>query len=59
MSTKKDEDPKRQFQYIMSDWENYDWELTPEENLIELILYLDFVDDAVQVLDQFKRRKYK
>ena len=59
MPYEDDEDPKEQFRFIMEDWENYDWELTPEENLIELILYLDFLDDAIQVLKRYERRKYK
>lgn len=59
MPSEDDKDPKEQFRFIMEDWENYDWELTPEENLIELILYLDFVDDALEILKRYQRRKYK
>lgn len=59
MPREDDKDPKEQFRFIMEDWENYDWELTPEENLIELILYLDFVDDALELLKRYQRRRYK
>lgn len=59
MPHKDEDDSKDQFRFIMEEWENYDWGLTPEENLIELILYLDFVDDALEILKRYQRRKYK
>lgn len=53
---KNEHDRRAQLRFIMEGWEQYDPELTDEENLIELILYLDFVDDAIELLQRYRRR---
>jgi hypothetical protein len=44
---------------ILIGWERYDPELSPEENLIELIIDMGFLDEAQMLIERYKRRRYK
>lgn len=44
---------------ILHNWDGYDVELSARENLIELIVQLGYRDDAMILLQRYKRRRYK
>ena len=44
---------------ILVGWEGYDPTLSPEENLVELIIDMGFLDEAQALLERYKRRRYK
>jgi hypothetical protein len=44
---------------ILNNWEGYDVELSARENLIELIVQLGYRDDAMILLQRYKRRRYR
>jgi hypothetical protein len=53
------EDRERILHEILNLWEGYDVEISARENLIELIVQLGYRDDAMILLQRYKRRKYK
>jgi hypothetical protein len=53
------EDRERILHEILHLWEGYDVELSARENLIELIVQLGYRDDAMILLQRYKRRRYK
>jgi hypothetical protein len=53
------EDRERILHDILHNWEGYDVELSTRENLIELIVQLGYRDDAMILLQHYKRRRYK
>ena len=57
----KDDDLNRKREYvrvILYGWDGYDPNLTPEENLIELIIEMGMLDEAKSVLSQYARRRW-
>jgi hypothetical protein len=52
------EDRERILHEILHLWEGYDVELSARENLIELIVQLGYRDDAMILLQRYKRRRY-
>ena len=53
------EDRERILHEIFHLWEGYDVELSARENLIELIVQLGYRDDAMILLQRYKRRRYR
>jgi hypothetical protein len=53
------EDRERILHEILHLWEGYDVELSARENLIELIVQLGYLDDALILLQRYKRRRYR
>jgi len=53
------EDRERILHEILQLWEGYDVELSARENLIELIVQLGYLDDALILLQRYKRRRYR
>jgi hypothetical protein len=53
------EDRERILHDILHNWEGYDVELSVRENLIELIVQLGYRDDAMILLQRYRRRRYK
>jgi hypothetical protein len=58
MATNK-EDRERILHDILHNWDGYDVELSARENLIELIVELGYRDDAMILLQRYKRRRYR
>lgn len=57
----RDDDLNRKREYvrvILYGWDGYDSNLTPEENLIELIIEMGMLDEAKSVLSQYARRRW-
>jgi hypothetical protein len=53
------EDRERILHEILYLWEGYDVGLSARENLIELIVQLGYLDDAIILLQRYRRRKYR
>lgn len=53
------ENKRENLRLILIGWERYDAELTPEENLIELIIDMGFLEEAQMLLEKYKRRRYR
>lgn len=54
-----DNDKRETLRFILYGWDEYDETLTPEENLIELIIAMGFLDEAQELIEKYKRRRYK
>ena len=53
-----DIDRKREYvRVILYGWEGYDKTKSPEENLIELIIEMGFLDEAREVISNYMRRR--
>jgi hypothetical protein len=44
---------------ILHNWDGYNVELSARENLIELIIELGYRDDALILLQRYRRRRYR
>ena len=50
---------KREYvRVILYGWDGYDPNLTPEENLIELIIEMGMLDEAKAVISNYMRRRW-
>jgi len=58
MATSK-EDRERVLHEILYNWDGYNVELSARENLIELIVELGYRDDAIMLLQRYRRRRYR
>ena len=55
---KDDLNKKREYiKIILYGWEGYDKAKTPEENLIELVIEMGFLDEANEVISHYMRRR--
>ena len=58
MATDKN-DRERILHDILHSWEGYNVELSARENLIEMIIQMGYLDDALVLLQRYKRRRHK
>lgn len=44
---------------ILHNWDGYDVEISARENLIELIIHLGYRDEALVLLQRYRRRRHQ
>ena len=54
-----DKSKREQLLFILQGWEAYNPDMTLEENLVELIIAMGFLDEAQMILERYQRRRYK
>ena len=49
----------RMLRMVLHEWDGYDPTISDRENLIEMIIELGYLDDALILLQRYRRRRFK